>query len=129
MNNSNIINKIAEHYNLSYLLEKDKSKGKGKKGKDDSGQHGEDIREHHHKLKSLGKDDDKNPSDDKDPSDPDDHDEEEEDEEEEIDFRIIDMAYAAVRELVTFVSISDHKKVALEVLTTATQYSLCLCLS
>ena len=53
----------------------------------------------------------------------DDHDEEE------IDFRIIGRAHAAVLKLVTFTSISDHKKVALEVLTTATQYSLCLCLS
>ena len=79
MNNSNIINKIAEHYNLSYLLEKGKSKGKGKKGKDDISQHGEDSREHHHELKSLGKgkgsdkdEKDKGKDDDKDPSDPDD---------------------------------------------------------
>ena len=51
MNNSNIINKIAEHYNLSYLVEKGKGKGKGS-GKDDS-QHGEDIREHHHELEQV----------------------------------------------------------------------------
>ena len=68
-----------------------------------------------HKVKSK----------DKSPEDPDD----DHDEEEEIDFRIIGEAHAAVLKLVTFVSISDHKKVALEVLTTATQYSLCLCLS
>ena len=66
-----------------------------------------------HKVKSK----------DKSPEDPDD------DHDEEIDFRIIGRAHAAVLKLVTFVSISDHKKVALEVLTTATQYSLCLCLS
>ena len=53
----------------------------------------------------------------------DDHDEED------IDFLIIGRARAAVLRLVTFTSISDHKTVALEVLTTATQYSLCLCLS
>ena len=132
MNNNIIINKIAEHYNLSYLLEKGKSKGKGK---DYIMQHGEDSREIGGKgkdkskdekdkgkgeKKDSGKDDPDDPDDHDDPDDPDDHDEEEEDEEEEFDFRIIDMAYAAVRELVTFVSISDHKKVALEVLTTAT---------
>ena len=53
----------------------------------------------------------------------DDHDEED------TDFLIIGRARAAVLRLVTFTSISDHKKFALEVLTTATQYSLCLCLS
>ena len=40
---------------INTLVNKVKSKGKGKQGKDDSGQHGEDIREHHHELKSLGK--------------------------------------------------------------------------
>ena len=72
-------------------------------------------------MSSLGKDKSKD--------DPPEYPDDDHDEEEEIDFRIIGMAHAAVRELVTFVSISDHKKVALEVLTTATQYSLCLCLS
>ena len=57
-------------------------------------------------IEDKGKDDPDDPDDHDDPDDPDDHDEEEEDAEEEIDFRIIDMAYAAVRELVTFVSSS-----------------------
>ena len=131
MNNSNIINKIAEHYMTLVLYEKGKSKGKGKASDiEDKGKKG-DIEDKGKGEKDSGKDDPDDPDDHDDPpGDPDDdHDEEEEDEEEKIDFRIIDMAYAAVRELVTFVSISDHKKVALEVLTTATQYSLCLCLS
>ena len=55
MNNINIINKVAEHYNPIYLLEKGMGKGKGKKGKDDMGQHGEDVREFQHELKNLGK--------------------------------------------------------------------------
>ena len=59
---------------------------------------------------------------DKSPEDPD-------DDHDRADFRIIGRAHAAVLELVTDVAISDHKTVALEVLTTATHYSLCLCLS
>ena len=51
------------------------------------------------------------------------------DDRERADFYIIGRAYAAVLKLVTDVAISDHKTVALEVLTTATHYSLCLCLS
>ena len=53
-----------------------------------------------HKVKSK----------DKSPEDPDD----------DHDFLLIGRAHAAVLKLVTLVSISDHKKVALEVLTTAT---------
>ena len=135
MNNNNIINKIAEHYTTLDLYEKGKSKGKGKdKSKDYSMQHGEDAREFEivgkkgdiedkgkkGDIEDKGKDDPDDPDDHDDPDDPDDHDEEEEDEEEENDIHIIDMAYAAVRELVTFVSSSEHKKVALEVFTTAT---------
>ena len=45
---------------------------------------------------------------------------EEEEEEEESDPVIIDRAYAAVQELETKVTNSEHKKVALEVFTTAT---------
>ena len=78
-------------------------------------QHGEDPREFLGKGKSMdGK------SIGKGKGDPPDDDEGEEEEEEESDPDIIDMAYAAVQELVTFVSSSEHKKVALEVFTTAT---------
>ena len=69
-------------------------------------QHGEDSRE----FLGIGKG----------KGDPPDDDEGEEEEEEESDPVIIDMAYAAVQKLVTFVSSSEHKKVALEVFTTAT---------
>ena len=77
-------------------------KGKGKKG-------------------NRGKDDPDDPDeDDPDEDDPDDPDDPDEEEEEDDDIHIIDMAYAAVQELVTFVPSSEHKKVALGVLTTAT---------
>ena len=91
-------------------------------------QHGEDAREVIGKGKGMG---DKSIGKGKsmdgksigkgkgDPPD-DDEGEEEEEEEEESDPVIIDMAYAAVQKLVTFVSSSEHKKVALEVFTTAT---------
>ena len=122
-----LVNKVhsaATKIQLWWLKCKYKGKDPYDKGKDIDMDDEKDKEAKGKGEKVSGKDD---PPDE--PDDPDDHDEEEEDEEEEFDFRIIDMAYAAVRELVTFVSISDHKKVALEVLTTATQYSLCLCLS
>ena len=82
-------------------------------------QHGEDPREFLGKGKSMdGKSIGKGKGDP--PDDDEGEEEEEEEEEEESDPVIIDRAYAAVQELVTFVSSYEHKKVALEVFTTAT---------
>ena len=83
-------------------------------------QHGEDPREFLGKGKSMdGKSIGKGKGD---PPDDDEGEEEgeEEEEEEESDPVIIDRAYAAVQELETKVTNSEHKKVALEVFTTAT---------
>ena len=112
-----IINKVAAWSFYQHGEDAREFIGKGKGMGDKSIGKGKSMDD-----KSIGKGKGMGDPDDDDPDDPEDPDEEEEeeDEEEENDIHIIDMAYAAVQGLVTFVSSSEHKKVALEVFTTAT---------